>query len=101
MNCAELKVNVSDGDADVVLVFPDGQEMVIQLRPSNADTDYNGTMDIILPRNQSVVNWIGENMEEAPAMNPDKPHIREARHLYTELPYDLLALQSKRTAECV
>lgn len=73
-------------DADVEIVFPGGKVLLIQVRPSNADTNYNGSLDIILPTDQTVANWIGDNMQAAPQATGGRSHERVAKQLVTELP---------------
>ena len=59
--------------------------MTIQARPSNADVNYNGSLDIILPDDQCVTNWKGDDMEAAPGIK-GQAHTRKAKQLVTELP---------------
>lgn len=73
-------------DCDIVLVFPGNEELVIQARPSNADNGYNGSLDIILPTEDVVTNWQGEDMEPAPQWHQGGAHERLAKQLSTELP---------------
>lgn len=80
-------VELPKADCDVVIVFPGGDELLIQARPSNADTDYNGSLDIILPDDQEVCCWIGSEMTPAPAVGR-QAHVRLAEQLVTELPGD-------------
>jgi len=84
MKFSEKKIKVPNHDCDLVLVFPSGKEITIQARPSNADVDYNGSLDIILPEDQVVTNWKGDNMEPAPASK--LPQCRKAKQLVMELP---------------
>lgn len=81
----EVRVEMPDDrDSDVVLEFPGGSEVTIQARPSNADVDYNGSLDIILDRNRNVTNWEGDDME--PSMAVGEESTRLAKQLVTELP---------------
>ena len=81
------KIMVPDTDCDVVLVFPSGNVIEIQSRPSNGDGgNYNGSLDIILPFNTSVVCWEGDDMKPAQANCPNRPQERFAKHLYTKIP---------------
>lgn len=84
----EIVVDLPSCDADVVLRFPGKKDLLyIQLRPSNADVGYNGSLDIVLPGNQAVTNWEGDNMKAAEPVNGIE-HIRLARQLVVELPGD-------------
>jgi len=81
------KVEMPENDCDVILVFPSGKEITIQSRPSYADGDYAGSLDIILPECTCVICWKGDNMEPAPEANgPEFPHERMAKQLIIELP---------------
>lgn len=61
----EGKVILPDHDADVIIEFPGGKQLCIQARPSNADTNYNGSLDLILPEDMGTVCWKGDDMEPA------------------------------------
>jgi len=82
----KIEVRVPKHACDVAIVFPGGEQMVLQLRPENADVGYNGSLDIILPTNQWVTAWEGEDMQVARA--GQRSHIRFAQQLVTELPGD-------------
>lgn len=84
----EIRVEVPKHDCDVIVVFPGGKELAIQLRPSNGDIGYNGSLDIILPLDSVVTNWRGDDMEPAPQFGADCPEIRIAKQLVTDLPGD-------------
>ena len=88
MRFEEKLVVMPNHDCDVVLEFPGGDRVVIQARPSNADVDYNGSLDFILPGNQGVTCWVGDDLEPAPQLNPGKArqHERIAKQLAMELP---------------
>lgn len=91
MNCFLIKnVEVPNHDCDINLHFPDGQIVSIQIRPSNAEADYKGSLDFILPKNQGVTNWIGDDMEPAPMVDDGvvsgAGHFRLAKQLVTEIP---------------
>lgn len=79
------EVRLPDHDCDIVLKFPSGKELLIQARPSNADVNYNGSLDIVLPDNQAVILWEGDEMQAAKATDPKLPHERVAKQLVTEL----------------
>lgn len=83
MNFKTIQVEMPHHDCDVLLTFPSGKTVIIQVRPSNADINYNGSLDIILPNDQLVTNWQGD-MSPAPAARQD--HTRKAKQLVTELP---------------
>jgi hypothetical protein len=84
----ETRVFVPTEDHDVVIVFPGGKELTVQLRPSNADTNYNGSLDIILPENDVVTCWKGDDMQAAPKGKNCRTHERLAKQLVTQLPGD-------------
>lgn len=85
MKYKKKKVKIPNHDFDLVLTFHNGKEVIIQARPSNADVDYNGSLDIILPENMHVANWAGDEMKPAKAAHKH-PEIRFAKQLVTELP---------------
>lgn len=85
---SEIKVHIPYHDCDVILVFPNGKELAVQLRPSNADVHYNGSLDIILPEDTCVTCWKGDDMEAAPAAGSNIPHERIAKQLVLQLPYE-------------
>lgn len=69
-------LKVPEFDCDIVLNFPSGKSIAIQCRPSNADTGYNGALDIIVPEAQIVTLWTGNDMDPAPAFKKNNDHIR-------------------------
>lgn len=71
MTFKEIDVSVPDHDCDVNLVLSNGERVVVQFRPSNADVDYNGSLDVILPDNQWVANWEGDDMLPAKISDRD------------------------------
>lgn len=73
-------------DSDVVLRFPSGKEITIQVRYSNGDVNYEGSLDIILPKPTLVTNWVGVDMEPAQAPNPERQHERTGSQLVLEIP---------------
>jgi len=82
---SEISVKVPDHDSDVAIVFPNGKKLLIQCRPSNAEVNYNGSLDIILPYDNIVTCWRGDDMEAAPAVE-NRQYERRAKQLVTELP---------------
>lgn len=87
MKFKTINVAMPKHDADVVLTFPGGEKVTIQARPSNADMGYNGSLDIILPDDQAVTCWKGDDMEAAPVAYRKGPaHIRLTKQLCCELP---------------
>jgi hypothetical protein len=88
MKYQEIRVELPKHDADVVIVFPGGKELTVQARPSNADVDYNGSLDIILPDDQLVTAWQGDDMEDSVAPDESRQHERRAKQLVTDLPGD-------------
>ena len=82
-------VNIPDDDIDVTLVFPSGKKVVIQARPSNGHTDedgnvYNGSLDIILPEENSVTVWSGVYMQDS--KETDDANTRLGDQIVLELP---------------
>ena len=88
MDFKEIRVELPTIDADVVIVFPGGKEMVVQARPSNAEENYNGSLDIILPEDQLVLVWKGDDMEPSEAPYPDSQESRIGKQFVTNLPGD-------------
>ncbi len=85
MKLSEFFVTAPTNDADVTIELPGGKKIVIQLRPSNSDYDYNGSLDIILPEDTSVVCWKGDDMEDAP-QHGIHSNCRIAKQIVCELP---------------
>ncbi len=85
MKFLEKTVKIPDQtDWDVTLKFPNGKELLIQGRISNADKGYNGSLDIILPEDQDVTCFEGDNMTPAKA----KYNCLFTKQLMMELPYN-------------
>lgn len=82
-NWRELVVNAPPNDCDIVIIMPGGSRIVLQLRPSNAEEDYNGSLDILLPRNQWVSCFQGDNLHPATTSVGGELF---AKQLVTELP---------------
>lgn len=83
--------HVGKKDCDVRIVFPGGKELLIEIRPSNAEEDYNGSLDIILPGNTCVecYKWSDVYKPAKPINdNRHQQHIRIAKQLVAELPGD-------------
>lgn len=85
-NFKEIAVDVPTCDCDITLRFANGECVTVQCRPSNADVNYNGSLDIILPKDQAVTCWQGDDMASAPEHGAE--HIRLAKQLVMELPGD-------------
>ncbi len=83
---SSFRIPVPETDSDIVIVFPNGKELLIQLRPSNADINYSGSLDIILPEN-TVVTCFKDGLEVAPQVL-GSPCTRFAKQLVCELPFD-------------
>ena len=84
-------------DCDLTIKFPGGEEITIQARPSNADVNCNGSLDIILPTDQPVTTWKGDDMEDSDAFQvfnldtrkwENREYIRVAKQLALTLPGD-------------
>lgn len=83
----QIIVDVPKIDCDVMIKLPGGVDWIqVQLRPSNADTNYNGSLDVILPRDQAVTFWSGDSMR--PSQPTGDPNTRIGKQLVTELPGD-------------
>lgn len=95
----DYNIDIPEDDCDVVLTFPNGNELVVQCRPSNADDKYNGSLDIILPENETIVCWKGDDMDPSPASGnarqKKEDRTREcqrvAKQIMMELPCDMSA----------
>lgn len=71
-------IQLGQKEADITLVLPNGQEIELQYRlecPS---------IDVCLPEATSVTNWIGEDMEPAPA-HDGQEHVRKAIQLVIDI----------------
>ena len=84
----EIVVDVPKHDCDVLIRLPGGKQITVQLRPSNADVNYNGSLDIILPENNLVTCWRGDDMDASVAPDSKQPHERFCKQLVAELPGD-------------
>lgn len=85
MQFSHHRFEAPKGDFDLTIVFPNGKELLIQARPSNADVDYLGSLDIIFPDNQAITCWEGDNMKPAKGVR-GAPEGRIAKQIVTELP---------------
>lgn len=85
MKFKTIDVKMPKHDCDVVLTFTSGKRITLQARPGNADIDYNGSFDIILPDDQVVTCWRGDDMEPAKRVGKHE-HERKAKQLVIELP---------------
>jgi len=85
MTFEEKVIIAPDHDFDVVIKFPGDKDVVIQARPSNADIDYNGSLDIILPDNGNVTCWEGDDMKPSRQVG-NQPETRWTKQLVMELP---------------
>ncbi len=81
-----MAIDVPDIDYDITLRFPTGKEIEIQTRPSNATETSRGSLDIILPTDQAVTCWEGDDMQPAPAYDWPMDHVRIAKQLVLDLP---------------
>jgi hypothetical protein len=82
-----IRIRVPDTiDFDIDVVFPNGKTLQIQCRPSNASYNYNGSLDVILPDNQVVGTYFGNDLQKSKSVNC-AGHLRLAQQLITELPY--------------
>lgn len=75
-------INIKEHDQDIILRWPMGQEITIQVRTSNADEGgYAGSLDIILPDDALVTTWEGDEMKPSAAPDARHPEIRLAKQL--------------------
>ena len=86
MRFKRIPVRVPNCDCDIVLQFPCGKAIIVQCRPSNADEGYEGSLDIVLPEDQTVTCWEGDEMKAAKQVSRGQSHIRRAKQLVLELP---------------
>ena len=82
----DQRITIPDGDNDVILVFPNGKEIHIQIRPSNADVNYNGSLDICLPDQNIMTAWSDMDLTAAPCGKDGKEHIRLVQQIALEIP---------------
>lgn len=82
----DQRISIPDGDNDVILVFPNGKEIHIQIRPSNADTNYNGSLDICLPEPATVTTWQDMDLTDSTRTLAGREHIRTVQQLSMEIP---------------
>lgn len=80
------KIHLPEADCDIVLVFPNGEELELQHRPSNADVDYNGSFDIILPHNTPVFTYLGDNLEPSKCAYVGQEHMRRCKQIVFAIP---------------
>ena len=87
MKFSEKTVKIPKHDCDVVLQWPGGQKLLIQVRRSTADiNDYGGSLDVVLPHNVCVTNCAGDDMAPAPSYGPGREHARVAKQLIVGMP---------------
>jgi hypothetical protein len=82
----EQRITIPDQDNDVVLVFPNGKEVHIQIRPSNADVNYNGSLDICLPDQNMMTAWSDMDLTASPCGKDGQEHIRLVQQIALEIP---------------
>lgn len=91
MEFKEITVDLPPHDCDVLIKFPDGQVLTVQARPGNAAENYNGSLDIILPKQQLVATYAGDDLAKSAARDQARPHERFAKQIVTDLPCDYSA----------
>jgi len=74
------EVKIPSHDSDVNLILPNGRVIILQFRPSNADIDTNGSLDIILPECQDMVVYENDYLENSSCVN-------KVKQITTELPF--------------
>jgi len=84
----EKRIKLPKHDCDVVLVFPGGKTLTVQMRPGNADVNYNGSLDVIYPDNSILTIWDGDDMKDSKAPDKKRQHERVGKQIVTELPGD-------------
>lgn len=82
----EIVIDAPSHDCDIKINLPSGKSVTVQLRPSNADVRYNGSLDIVLPDKQLVVCWEDDDLTSASAPEPKRQHERLTKQICTELP---------------
>lgn len=68
-------VKLDNYDCNVVIEWPNGHCVTLQIRSSNAYEKYAGSLDILLPKDMPVVTWKGDDM--APSVATSKKHPEE------------------------
>jgi len=81
---SDFCVDIPNHDCDVTIKLNSGKEILVQIRPSNADGDYNGSLDVILSENLVVLCYEGDNMENSKAPFSDRQHERFAKQMVIE-----------------
>jgi hypothetical protein len=86
MEFSNLRICIPTHDCDVAIELPGGKEITLQFRPSNADVHYNGSLDIILPDNDIVSCFEGDDLKKAETPENCRPHEKLAKQLVCTLP---------------
>jgi hypothetical protein len=78
--CGEVTIELSDHDADITLVLPNGDKVQLQYRVEAP------SIDVCLDTATSVTCWQGDDMDPAPKMaaNPDHPNAKKLDALYAQ-----------------
>lgn len=82
----EIHVATPANDCDIRIDLCTGDAIVVQVRPSNAGENYEGSLDIILPREMDVTCFEGDDLEPAKSPHPCMPHARFTKQLVMEIP---------------
>lgn len=79
---SDVAIAIPANDTDIDLQLPDGSSILIQFRPES------NTVDVCLPQNMRVINWIGNQMKPAPKIGLG--HVRNCGQLCIALPDNCL-----------
>ena len=80
-NTSNVEINIPAHDTDIDLTLPNGDRIVLQFRLES------NTLDVLLPQNLEVHNWLGSDMTPAPKVARNKfQHIRRCDQLCVQLP---------------
>lgn len=93
------QICLTDEDANINLVLPNGKLIQLQYRVEGQ------SIDVVLPTNLRVTNWIGDDMQPAPAVHPlgtSHPidHCRTAKQLVIDLDPAMLVPESVAPVGC-
>jgi len=78
-------IEIPEHDFDLTLKFSSGKVIHLQHRPSNADTNYNGSFDIIMPEDVIICTFKGEELEPSETVG-DLPNQHLCQQIVFEIP---------------
>ena len=76
----DIHIKIPKYDSNVNIELPDGNILLLQFRPSNADIDTRGSFDIILPKRQDIVIYKSDSLTKPVFVN-------RVKQITTELPF--------------